>query len=103
MISALRCTGPAIPFPPWAGFLVAGARKGCAHRQRAWIARCALSTRAIGRGLVTGMPLLLKALSVIGTAAMLWVGGGIILHGLAGYGLAGPEHAIEAIAKSVGA
>jgi uncharacterized protein len=39
-------------------------------------------TRAIGRGLVTGMPKLLTFLSAIGTAAMLWVGGQIIIHGL---------------------
>lgn len=39
-------------------------------------------TRAFGRGLVKGMPVVLSALSIIGTAAMLWVGGGIILHGL---------------------
>lgn len=35
----------------------------------------------IGRGLVKGMPKLLTALTVIGTAAMLWVGGHIILVG----------------------
>lgn len=40
------------------------------------------STRALGRGLVRAMPLVLSALSVIGTAAMLWVGGGILVHGL---------------------
>src|ERR1700755_3432174 len=34
-----------------------------------------------GRGLVAGMPKLLAALSVIGTAAMLWVGGHILLVG----------------------
>ncbi len=34
-----------------------------------------------GRGLVTGMPRLLAALSVIGTVAMLWVGGHILLVG----------------------
>ena len=34
-----------------------------------------------GRGLVKGMPKLLTALTVIGTAAMLWVGGHIILLG----------------------
>ncbi len=39
-------------------------------------------TRAIGRGLVAGMPKLLTLLSVVGTAAMLWVGGQIIVHGL---------------------
>jgi uncharacterized protein len=37
--------------------------------------------RAIGRALVSGMPRLLSLLSVIGTAAMLWVGGQIIIHG----------------------
>ncbi len=36
----------------------------------------------LGRGLVRGVPKLLAALSVIGTAAMLWVGGQILLHGL---------------------
>jgi uncharacterized protein len=38
--------------------------------------------RALGRGLVKAMPHILRALSVIGTAAMIWVGGGIIAHGL---------------------
>ncbi len=38
--------------------------------------------RALGRGLVKAMPNVLRALSVIGTAAMIWVGGGIICHGL---------------------
>ncbi len=39
-------------------------------------------TRALGRGLVRGMPVLLSLLSIIGTAAMLWVGGNIVVHGL---------------------
>lgn len=39
-------------------------------------------TQAVGRGLVKGMPKLLTALTIIGTAAMLWVGGSIILHGM---------------------
>jgi hypothetical protein len=38
--------------------------------------------RAIGRALVAGMPKLLSVLSIIGTAAMLWVGGQIIVHGV---------------------
>ena len=37
--------------------------------------------QAIGRFLLKAMPWLLKALSLIGTIAMLWVGGGILLHG----------------------
>jgi uncharacterized protein len=40
------------------------------------------STRALGNTLVHVVPKLLVALSGIGTAAMLWVGGGILLHGL---------------------
>ncbi|SMY07932.1 DUF808 domain-containing protein [Flavimaricola marinus] len=39
-------------------------------------------TRTLGRGLVRAMPGFLKALTVVGTAAMLWVGGSIIIHGL---------------------
>lgn len=59
-------------------------------------------TQGIGRGLVFGMPYLLKALSVIGTAAMLWVGGGIIIHGLEGYGVPAIGHAIHSAAVAVG-
>ncbi len=44
--------------------------------------RSGATTQSIGRGLVKGMPVVMRALSVIGTAAMLWVGGGIIVHGL---------------------
>ncbi len=40
------------------------------------------STRAVGRGLVLAMPKVMAVLSIIGTAAMLWVGGSIILHGM---------------------
>src|SRR4029450_10997393 len=49
--------------------------------------------RAAGRGIVRGMPGLLKILSVVGTAAMIWVGGGIILHGLEVYGPPAIQHA----------
>jgi uncharacterized protein len=37
-------------------------------------------SQAIGRGLVKAMPKLLAFLSTVGTAAMLWVGGQIIVH-----------------------
>ena len=40
------------------------------------------ATRAFGNGLVHVVPKLLATLAVVGTAAMLWVGGGIIVHGL---------------------
>ena len=59
-------------------------------------------TRAIGRGLVRGMPGFLKALTVIGTAAMLWVGGSIIVHGLKELGFGGLEHLIHDAAYAVG-
>ena len=39
-------------------------------------------TQALGRGLVSAMPVVLSALGTIGTVAMLWVGGQIIIHGL---------------------
>lgn len=55
-------------------------------------------SRMLGRGLVRGMPVLLTGLSILGTAAMIWVGGGIVVHGLASYGLTGIEHVIHDIA-----
>lgn len=39
-------------------------------------------SKALGRGLVKAMPVLMSILGVVGTAAMLWVGGGLIVHGL---------------------
>jgi predicted DNA repair protein MutK len=59
--------------------------------------------RAFGRGLVGAMPKFMAVLSVVGTAAMIWVGGGIIVHGLATFGLDGIEHFIEDIAHAVAA
>jgi uncharacterized protein len=56
-------------------------------------------TRAVGRGLVKGMPVLLKALSAIGTAAMVWVGGGIIVHGLETFGLETIPHFVHGAAE----
>ncbi|OAM73805.1 DUF808 domain-containing protein [Devosia elaeis] len=57
------------------------------------------STRSFGRWLVRAMPIFMQVLAVVGTAAMIWVGGGIILHGLAAFGLAAPEHWIEHAAE----
>ena len=59
--------------------------------------------RVVGRGLVNGMPGFLKILAAVGTAAMLWVGGGILLHALEGYGFAAPAHAVHAAAVAAGA
>lgn len=44
--------------------------------------RSSRTARAVGNSLVRIVPKLLGGLSVIGTAAMLWVGGGILVHGL---------------------
>jgi predicted DNA repair protein MutK len=59
--------------------------------------------RAAGRGLVKAMPGLLKTLSVVGTAAMIWVGGGILIHGVAVLGWHGPEHIVEAMGDTLSA
>lgn len=56
--------------------------------------------RATGRGILVAMPWVMRALSVIGTAAMIWVGGGIFIHGLAELGLPQVEHFIESIAHT---
>ncbi len=45
--------------------------------------------RGAGRVLVRVMPVFLKVLAGVGTAAMIWVGGGILVHGLEHYGLDG--------------
>ena len=62
------------------------------HRQAAaW-------QQALGRGILAFAPWLMKALSVLGTAAMFLVGGGILVHGVPAVG-----HAIEAWAAGLGA
>jgi len=53
------------------------------------------AVRALGRGLVKAMPVTMEALTVIGTAAMLWVGGGILVHGLEHFGLTTVPHLVE--------
>ena len=60
-------------------------------------------TRATGRGLVLGMPKLLAVLSTVGTAAMLWVGGSIIIHGMEVLGWDWLGHHIDDWAKAAGA
>jgi uncharacterized protein len=40
------------------------------------------ATQALGRGIVAFMPPFLKLLGYVGMAAMLWVGGGILLHSI---------------------
>lgn len=57
-------------------------------------------TRGFGRGLVRAMPVFLRILGIVGTAAMIWVGGGIIIHGLEGYGFDWLGHTIHDIAAA---
>ncbi|KQU62256.1 ABC transporter [Sphingomonas sp. Leaf339] len=58
-------------------------------------------TQSIGRGMVKAMPVIMTALAAIGTAAMIWVGGGIIVHGLEGLGWGKPAHLIHDAAEAV--
>lgn len=53
--------------------------------------------QSLGRGILVAAPWLMKALSVVGTAAMFLVGGGILVHGVPALG-----HALEAWAHSAG-
>ncbi|MBJ9977768.1 DUF808 domain-containing protein [Pseudomonas sp. S75] len=72
-----------------AGFALAKSKA-----QGVW-GRC---VKALGRGLVSAAPLLMKALSWIGTLAMFLVGGTFI-----GEGIAPLEHAIESLVAASGA
>lgn len=55
------------------------------------------ATRKTGRLLVKAMPHLLQGLTVVGTAAMLWVGGGIIVHGLETFHLSPVPALVEGV------
>lgn len=57
--------------------------------------------RRIGCALVHGVPIFLDVLAMLGTAAMLWVGGSIILHGLDRLGFREPDHAVEQAGETV--
>ena len=67
------------------------------------------AARRFGLFLLRAMPWLLKALSLIGTIAMLWVGGGILIHGLHELGLHdlsdfshGLQHGVEELTGGLG-
>lgn len=51
--------------------------------------------RALGRGLVKAMPYVLEALGIVGVLAMVWVGGGIIIHGLETHGVEQVAHLVH--------
>ncbi len=58
-------------------------------------------TRSIGQMIVKSMPSVLGIISTIGTAAMLWVGGSIIVHGLKDLGWPKIGYVIHDAAVSV--
>jgi len=59
-------------------------------------------TQAIGRGIVVGMPYFLVALTIVGTAAMIWVGGSILVHGVHEFGLHWVGDVIHDLAVAAG-
>ena len=63
--------------------------------------RASVFAQACGRGILRLAPWLMKALSVIGTAAMFMVGGGILSHGLPPVESA-VHHAAEWVARDAG-
>ncbi len=63
--------------------------------------RGSAAIRALGRGLVQLMPMILSFLETVGMAAMLWVGGGIILHGLDGTALAALPHLVHTASEAL--
>jgi predicted DNA repair protein MutK len=56
---------------------------------------------ALGRGLVKSMPIILSLLAKIGTVAMLWVGGGILIHGLEEFHLTPIPHIAETVGHAI--
>lgn len=58
-------------------------------------------TKRLGTALVNAMPVVLAVLASVGTIAMLWVGGGIVLHALEQLGVAGPAHVAHGIQHAV--
>ncbi|MXQ10337.1 DUF808 domain-containing protein [Microvirga makkahensis] len=81
---------------PISSLLNRGARNAPTGADRA----LAPLTQGFGRGLVHAMPVLLRLLGIVGTAAMVWVGGGIIIHSLEGYGFTWLAHVIHDVAAA---
>ena len=61
------------------------------------------AVRQFGRGLVKAMPIVLNALSVIGIAAMIWVGGGIVLHGMHEFHITPLPEMLDQLSAAAGA
>ena len=58
--------------------------------------------KGLGRGIVKSMPKFMTLLTLVGTAAMLWVGGSIIIHGLEELGFGWLGHQIHDWAVAAG-
>ncbi|KRB49403.1 MAG: DUF808 domain-containing protein [Pseudomonadota bacterium] len=66
-------------------------------------ARRTSAVQALGRVMVKAMPVVMHWLTLIGTGAMLWVGGGILVHGLAHFKLTPIPHWVEGLSHWAGA
>ena len=55
----------------------------------------------VGNALVKGMPIVLDIIGVIGTAAMLWVGGHIVVKGLHEFGMDQPHEFIASVTDNI--
>ena len=61
------------------------------------------SAPGIGRALVNGMPIVLKIIGIVGTVAMLWVGGHLIIRGLHEvFGWHWPHDVLAQLSEAVG-
>lgn len=59
------------------------------------------ATASLGRGLVRAMPVVMSVLATVGIAAMLWVGGHIVLVGLQDLGLSWPYDQVHHVEEDV--
>jgi len=64
--------------------------------------RPSAAAQAIGRGLVKGVPVLMQVLTIVGTAAMLWVGGDLLIHNAADVGMPAPAAFVHHLAEGAG-
>lgn len=62
-----------------------------------WLSqKTSAAAQALGKGILAFAPLLMKLLSILGTAAMFLVGGGIVVHGIGAV-----HHAVQDLATSL--
>lgn len=65
------------------------------------VLRNSLALQKLGTGLVKLMPIVFRALSIVGTAAMLWVGGHLLLANSAEVGLEAPMEFVHSITHGI--